>query len=78
MVNSSIRTYFQIINGYHQKVLTDFDPSMDTFFLERIESNLQALKELYATIKWSTNDHDKNYLSVAEFMYKQAKDAYSA
>lgn len=70
-VNSTIKTYFDIIYDYHRKVMFNEHPRNTAFLIERMHSNLEALKDIYGVLTYTRNSADKNYLSVAEFMCKE-------
>lgn len=70
-VRSTIKVYFEIIYDYHRKVMLNESPNNRDFFIERMHSNLEALKGIYDVIAYTRNQSDKNHLSVAEFMCKE-------
>lgn len=72
--NSTIQAYFEIIYDYHHKVMSNESPRIKDFFIERMHLYLESIKRMYDIIEYSRNQADKNYLSVAEFMCKQASN----
>lgn len=76
-VNSTIKVYYGLLNKYHNLLSKSDCLDMNKFYLERIRFYLDGITGIYSILIEPTQ-HDKNYLSAAEFMYKQAKEVYSA
>lgn len=70
-VNSTIKTYFEIVYDYHQKVMFNEYPRNNDFYIERMFIYLEDIKDIYNIIDFNRTQADKNYVSAVEFMCKE-------
>lgn len=67
-VNSTIKTYFEIVYDYHHKVMFNEYPRNKDFYVERMFIYLEDIKDIYNIIDFNRTQADKNYVSAVEFM----------
>lgn len=73
-VNTTIKTYFDIVYDYHHKVMFNEYPRNKAFYIERMFVYLEDIKDIYNIIDFNRNQYDKNYVSAVEFMCNEVSN----
>lgn len=72
-VNTTIGVYFDLIKKYHHDLSKSDNPELNSFYLDRIEFYIKGINGIYSLMS-EPNQYDKNYVSAAKLMHKQAKE----